>query len=106
MLDQARAASHPDKADSFSLTQAKLLACRGQFVAARELVGQVEALLPPSSQPGEDPDVLEVKAEIERLAGAPAQAAACLRAAIEIYDGLQAIGLADKARAALASLTA
>jgi hypothetical protein len=72
-----------------------LLARRGQFEAARQLAAQVEALLSPSSLPIEHAAVLEVKAEIERLAGAPAQAAASLRAAIEIYDGLRATALDD-----------
>ena len=98
MLDQARAASHPDKADAISLTQAKLLARRGQSATARQFVGQVEALISPSSPPVDHADVLEVKAEIERLAGAPAQAAASLRAAIEIYDGVGAIALAEKSQ--------
>jgi predicted ATPase/class 3 adenylate cyclase len=105
MLDQARAASHPDKAGITSLTQAKLLARQGQVEAARQLAGQEEALLSPSSLPIEHATVLETKAEIERLAGAPAQAAASLRAAIEIYDGLRAIALAERARTALAGLT-
>ena len=106
MLDQAQAASHPDKADATWLTQAQLLARRGQFAAARQLVGQVEALLSSTSLPVERAGVLETKAEVERLAGAPVQAAASLRAAIEIWDGLRAVALAERARAALASLPA
>jgi hypothetical protein len=51
-------------------------------------------------------DVMEAKAEVERLAGAPEQSAASLRAALQIYEGRRATALAQRARAALASLTA
>ena len=43
---------------------------------------------------------------MERLAGAPEQAAASLRAALRIYEDRRATALAERARAALASLTA
>jgi predicted ATPase len=104
MLDQARAASHPDMLDATWLTQAKLLARRGQFTAARRHAGQAEALLSPASMPLERADVLEAKAEIESLAGALSQAAASLRAAIEIYEDRRAIALAERAKTILASL--
>jgi hypothetical protein len=42
---------------------------------------------------------------VDRLAGAPEQAAASLRAALRIYQDRHATPLADKAAAALASLT-
>jgi hypothetical protein len=35
-------------------------------------------------------DALKTRAEVERLAGAPDQAAASLRAALQIYEDLQA----------------
>jgi hypothetical protein len=46
------------------------------------------------------------KAEVNELAGAPHQAADCLRAALRIYEDQHATPLAERARAALASLTA
>ena len=51
-------------------------------------------------------DVLEARAEVERLAGAPGQAAASLRAALQIYEDRRATALAERTRAALASLAA
>ena len=91
---------------STRLTEARLLARRGQFAAARQLVGQVEAVLPPTSVPMPRADVLRTRAEVERLAGEPGQAAASLRAALDIYQQKRATTLAGQARAALASLAA
>ena len=51
-------------------------------------------------------DVLKARAEVERLAGAPGQAAASLRAALDIYEEQRATTLAGQTRAALASLAA
>jgi len=45
------------------------------------------------------------KAEVNRLAGAPGQAAASLRAALEIYQDRHASALVQRAKTALASLT-
>ncbi len=88
------------------LTEAKLLARCGQFAAARTLVGQAEALLPPTSVPMARANVLKARAEVERLAGAPGQAAASLRAALDIYEQQRATTLAGQTRAAQASLAA
>ena len=88
------------------LTEAKLLARRGQFAAARTLVGQAEALLPPTSVPMARANALKARAEVERLAGAPGQAAASLRAALDIYEQQRATTLAGQTRAAQASLAA
>jgi predicted ATPase/DNA-binding SARP family transcriptional activator len=85
-------------------TEAKLLARRGQLAAARKLVAEAEARLLPTSGPMARTDVLKTRAEVERLANAPGQAAASLRAAIHIYEGLRATGLAQQAQVALASL--
>jgi len=49
---------------------------------------------------------LVAKAEVDRLAGSPDQAAASLRAALRIYEDRHAAPLAEQARAALASLAA
>ena len=107
MIDEARAGRSPFTISSTSLTitEAKLLARRGQLSAARQLVAQAEAHLPPSS-PLDRADVLQARAEVERLAGAPGQAAASLRAALRVYEDRGATALAEQARAALASLAA
>lgn len=86
------------------LTEAKLLARGGQLAAARQLVGEIEALLSPTLAAMDQADVLKTRAEVERLAGAPGQAAASLRAALQIYEDLRATALADQAWAALADL--
>ena len=84
------------------LTEAKLLARRGQFTAARELLGQAEARLPPTPSPmlranalkaRAEVERLKARAEVERLAGAPGQAAASLRAALDIYEQQRATAL-------------
>jgi predicted ATPase len=104
LLDQANRA--PSTVFSTWLIEAKLLARHGQFAAARQLVGQVEALLPPTSVPMPRAGALQARAEVERLAGAPDQAAASLRAALDIYEQQRATTLADQTRTALASLAA
>jgi tetratricopeptide (TPR) repeat protein len=104
LIDQASAVLSSATVFSPRLTAAKLLARRGQFAAARQLAGQ--ALLSPTSPPMQQADALKTGAEVERLAGAPGQAAASLRAALRIYENLRAATLARRARAALASLPA
>ncbi len=103
LIDEAKAEPSPG---GFSplLTEAKLLARRGQFAAARGLVGQAEVLLAYPSSALMRADVLKARAEVERLAGAHAQAAASLRAALRIYEDLRAATLARQIQAALASL--
>ena len=56
--------------------------------------------------PSTQADVLRTRAEVERLAGAPGQAAVSLRAALDIYQQQRATALAEQVRAALASLRA
>jgi predicted ATPase len=51
VIDEADADTPPDKTGVMWLPQAKLLARRGQFAAARQLLSQAEALLPPGSPP-------------------------------------------------------
>jgi predicted ATPase/DNA-binding SARP family transcriptional activator len=104
LIDQANAEHSSATVLNTRLTEAKLLARRGQFAAARQLAGQ--ALLSPTSPPMQQADALKTRAEVERLAGAPGQAAASLRAALRIYEDLRAAALARRARAALASLAA
>ena len=103
LIDQADTEPSPTSVSSMWLTKAKLLARRGEFPAARQLVGQAEARLP-ASDAFMQAEALKTRAEVERLAGAPDQAAASLRAALNIYQDVRATGLAEPARAALASL--
>jgi len=50
-------------------------------------------------------EILLARAEVDRLAGAPEQAKASLRAALRIYQDRHATPLADQAAAALGALT-
>ena len=87
-------------------TRAKVLARRGQITAARQLASEAEALFAPTPFATEQAGVLEVKAEVAKLAGEPDEAAGYLRAALHMYEARRASGLADRARTALASLSA
>ena len=106
LIDQVNAEPSSATVLSTQLTEAKLLARRGQFAAARQLVGQAKPLLSPTSASMLQTEVLTTRAEVELLAGAPDQAAASLRAALHIYEDLRAATLARRVRAALASLAA
>ena len=57
-----------------------------------------------TSDPLLQAEVLETKADVERLAGAPGPAVASWRAALRIYEDRRATALAERTRAALASL--
>jgi class 3 adenylate cyclase len=108
ILDELRTDQTPDAiaAQLGRLTQAKLLAGRGQFAAARQLADEEEAAYHASiASPLHRASLLETRAEIDRLAEAPGQAAASLRAALRIYQDRGAIALAERVRAALADLT-
>ena len=87
-------------------TRAKLLARHGRLAAARQLVAQAEALISPTSWEWFKAMVQVAKAEVNRLAGDPVQAAASLRAALRIYEERRATALARQIEAALASLAA
>lgn len=108
MTEEAQAAAAPDDIDphaQWRATRAKLLARRGEFSAARRLVDEAQALIPPTSRPLPKAETLVAEAEVNRLAGAPDQAAVCLRAALRIYEDWRATSLAEKVRAALTALT-
>jgi predicted ATPase/DNA-binding SARP family transcriptional activator len=106
LTDELWAEPSPDLPGLPRLTEAKLLARRGQFRAARQLVEETQALLTPASAPLMQAHVLETRAEVDRLAGAACQAENSLRAALQIYEDRRATALAERARAALASLAA
>ena len=106
LADEAQAADVPD-ADAWSGAlnlRAMLLARRGQFPAARRLLAEAEALITPASSALTRAEVLRAKAEVDRLAEAPDQAAASLRAALRIYEDRRATQLAAQIRAALATI--
>jgi predicted ATPase/DNA-binding SARP family transcriptional activator/tetratricopeptide (TPR) repeat protein len=108
LTEQAEALATADDLDAqarWRAIRAKVLAQRGQFTAARQLTSQAETLAPPSDSRLQAA-VLEAKAEVAKLAGAPAEAAASLRKALRIYEDRRAPALADRTRAALASLFA
>jgi tetratricopeptide (TPR) repeat protein len=106
LIDRANAEPSSATSSTTLLIEAKLLARRGQFAAARQLVGQAEALPSWTTGPIGQTDALKTRAEVERLAGAPDQAAASLRAALHIYEDMGSATQARRTRAALASLAA
>jgi predicted ATPase/DNA-binding SARP family transcriptional activator len=105
-IDQANAGLSAATASTTRLTEAKLLARRGRFTEARQLISQAEALRSWMSGPVGQADALKARAEVERLAGAPDEAAASLRAALRIYEDMGSATEAARTRAALASLAA
>jgi class 3 adenylate cyclase/tetratricopeptide (TPR) repeat protein len=108
LTEEAQAATAPDDPDGqarWRATRAKLLARNGQFSAARKLASEAEALIASTSWEALKAEILMAKAEVNRLAGAPHQAADCLRAALRIYEDRGATPRAEQATAALASLS-
>jgi len=108
MTEEAQAAAGPADIDAqarWRAARAKVLACSGQFPAARVLLDEAEALVSPTSWAALQAEIVMARAEVDRLAGAPAQAEASLRAALRISHDRHATALADQAAAALANLT-
>jgi MalT-like TPR region len=108
MTEEAQAAAPPGDIDAqtrWRAARAKVLARRGQFPAARTLLDEATALVSPTSWAVLQAQTLMASAEVDRLAGAPEQAATRLRAALRIYQDLHATALAEQATTALASLT-
>ena len=81
MIEEPLDGASPTFAARAAFVKAKLLARRGQFAAARRLAEE-GARLAPAASPLAQATVHEASAEVERLAGAPGQAAARLRAAL------------------------
>jgi tetratricopeptide (TPR) repeat protein len=105
--EEAEAMAEADDLDAqvrWRTVRAKALAQRGQFIAARQLAGEAEALIAPTIWAELQAAALVAKAEVSKLAGAPAEAAASLRKALRIHEDRRAVALADQTRAALASL--
>ena len=109
LTEQAQIAAADDDLDAqtrWRATRAKLLARHGEFAAARRLAGEAVALVAATSHASELAAMLVASAEVSRLAGAREEAEASLRKALRIYQDRGAIPLADRTRAALASLAA
>jgi predicted ATPase/transcriptional regulator with XRE-family HTH domain len=108
MTDEAQAGTAPNDTQlrvRLQSTRARLLAQRGQFSAARELLDEAAEVCSPTAAV-ERAGVLMARAEVEWLAGAPDQASASLRAALGIYEDRHVVPLADLAKAALAGFAA
>jgi tetratricopeptide (TPR) repeat protein len=109
LCEEAEALAAADDLDAqarWRAAKAKVLAQGGQFTAARQLVGEAEALIAPTTWAALQAEILVAKAEVSKLAGAPAEAAASLRTALRIYADRRAVALADQTQDALASLPA
>ena len=107
LTEEAEALAPADDLDAqarWRTARAKVLAQRGQFTAARQLASEAEALIAPTTWAQLQAEIQVAKAEVSKLAGAPAEAAASLRKALRIYEDRRAVALADQTRAALASL--
>jgi tetratricopeptide (TPR) repeat protein len=103
MIEEPLDAASPFYASKAAFIKAKLLARDGQFAAARQLADE-GAVLAPAASPLAQATIHEATAEVERLAGAPRQAAARLSAALRIYEDRRATALAERVKTALASL--
>ena len=107
LTEEAEAVAGADDLDAQAVwraTRAKIFAQRGQFTTARQLTSEAEALIAPTTCAELEAEILVAKAEVATLAGAPAEATASLRTALQIYEDRRAVALADRTRAALASL--
>jgi tetratricopeptide (TPR) repeat protein len=107
LTEESEALAGADDLDAqvrWRAARAKVLAQRGQFTAARQLADEAEALVAPTTWADVQAEILVAKAEVSKLAGAPAEAAASLREALRIYEDRRVLPLADRTRAALASL--
>jgi tetratricopeptide (TPR) repeat protein len=108
MTEQAEALAAGDDFDAqarWRAARAKLLARRGDYPTALTLAEDAVALSAPTSWAVLQAEMLMAKAEVNRLAGASAQAESSLREALRIYQDRHAAALASRAHAALADLT-
>jgi non-specific serine/threonine protein kinase len=108
MIEEAETTAGPSETDAMVLwrsVKAKVLARRGQFPAAWQLIAQAEAEISSTSWVNQAA-VLMAKAEVSQLAGALDQAAASLQATLRIYEERHVLPLAEQVKVLLASLTA
>jgi tetratricopeptide (TPR) repeat protein len=109
LTEEAEALAGADDVDAqarWRATRAKLLAQRGQFPAAARLADEAVALIPATADAPERAEFLVAKAEVSQLAGAPGDAEASLRRALQFYEDRRMVALAERTRALLASLAA
>ena len=109
LTEEAEALAAADDVDAqarWRATRAKVLARRGQFGAAARLADEAMALIPATADAPERAQFLVAKAEVSQLAGAPGDAEASLRAALQFYETRRMVPLAERTRALLASLAA
>jgi predicted ATPase/DNA-binding SARP family transcriptional activator len=85
-------------------TRAKVLARRGQHPAAARLADEAVACVPATGGAPELAEFLVAQAEVWQLAGALDKAEASLRRALQFYQDRRIVPLAERTRAALASL--
>jgi tetratricopeptide (TPR) repeat protein len=85
-------------------TRAKLLARRGQHSAAAQLAEEAVAWIPATGGAPERAEFLMAQAEVLQLAGALDKAEASLHRALQFYQDRRMVPLAERTRAALASL--
>jgi predicted ATPase len=85
-------------------TRAKLLARRGQHPAAARLAEEAVACVPATGSVPERAEFLVAQSEVLQLAGALGKAEASLRQALQFYQDRRMVPLAERTRAALASL--
>jgi tetratricopeptide (TPR) repeat protein len=109
LTEEAEAASIADDIDAqtrWRSTRAKVLACGGHLAAARQLADEAATLSSLTSDALLQAQTLVARAEVNRLAGAAGLAEASLREALSIYEDRRVVPLAERAKTALASLTA
>jgi tetratricopeptide (TPR) repeat protein len=103
--EELAGAADIDAQGRWRATRAKLLARRGQHLAAAQLAGEAVACVPAT---GGGPELLAeflmAQSEVLQLAGALDEARASLRRALQFYQDRRIVPLADRARAALTSL--
>jgi tetratricopeptide (TPR) repeat protein len=84
--------------------RAKVLARRGAFDEAQELIAAAERTIRATELFQETADLLMAKAEVLRLAGRTTEAAASATEALEMYEMKEYVPLIAKARAFLEQL--
>ena len=108
MSEDAQASAIPDDLQPqvlWKIIRAKLLARRGQILAARELMDEVvSAVRQPYVPPVIKAQVLAAQGEISRLARDPGAAGQHLRAALRIYEDIGLVPFADQIKAAIDGL--
>jgi hypothetical protein len=107
VLDVAGQLAAPDDCDPqvrLRWVRALVQARRGELATARSLAREAVQLAAPTGYLVLHGSALLALAEVEETAGAPTEAAAALRAAIELFERKEDVVLAARARARLRAL--